>query len=198
MSRLVLGLGLTVVTASACVWYLPALADLRAGDDRPVFRRTAATACLTGWATAAAVALLVLVGTVWPVPGAVAVAGAAVTVVLRVRAGVQQRRERREIARRWVALGAPLAAPDHALRRRGGRARSAPRVARPQVVFAALVAVGTVAALALATLLVAAGPDSGRDWLVAAVAPAAVVGVFLTLAITCTRQARGTVPTRRP
>ncbi|MDN3026166.1 hypothetical protein [Streptomyces sp. S.PB5] len=98
----VLGLGLALVTLPGCVWYLPALADLRAGDDRPAFRRTAAMACLTGWSTAGTVALLLPVGVMWPVPCVVAVAGAAGTAVLRMHAGAQHRVEAREAARHWA------------------------------------------------------------------------------------------------
>ncbi|MEV0170565.1 hypothetical protein AB0I00_05485 [Streptomyces sp. NPDC050803] len=181
---MVLGLGLVVVTASGCVWYLPALADVRAGDDRPVHRRTAALACLTGWATAGIAGLLVLAGAWWPVPVTPAVAGAAATAALRVRAGVQHRREAREAARRWAAL--EPTPPRH------GRGR-------PRTAVAALVSSGAVAALAVATLLVAAGPENGRDWLVAAALPAAVVGVFLVLAVACAhpQEGSGSFPTRR-
>ncbi|MCZ9337902.1 hypothetical protein NGM37_08945, partial [Streptomyces sp. TRM76130] len=76
MAHPVLALGLALVTASGCVWYLPALADARAGADRPDSRRGRAAACLTGWTTVAGVAVLLLVtGSWWP-PGAAAGAGA--------------------------------------------------------------------------------------------------------------------------
>ncbi|ANZ20980.1 hypothetical protein ACH4YO_15555 [Streptomyces noursei] len=58
LSPAVLALGATALSASGCVWYLPAAADLRAGSDRPVSRRLAAAACLTGRATVALSALL--------------------------------------------------------------------------------------------------------------------------------------------
>ncbi|MGN5381968.1 hypothetical protein ACQ4WX_47310 [Streptomyces lasalocidi] len=45
MPQAVLALGATTVTASGCVWYLPARADLRAGADRPVSRRTPRACC---------------------------------------------------------------------------------------------------------------------------------------------------------
>ncbi|MFJ6997492.1 hypothetical protein ACISUF_25645, partial [Streptomyces sp. NPDC003090] len=62
MNGTVLALGAGAVTASGCVWYVPALADLRAGADRPGSRRLAAASCVTGWATAAATAPLLLLG----------------------------------------------------------------------------------------------------------------------------------------
>ncbi|MFI0537835.1 hypothetical protein ACH3VS_03000 [Streptomyces sp. WSLK1-3] len=184
MAHVVPGLGIALVTVSGCVWYLPALADLRAGDDRPVSRRTAAAACLTGWGTAAAVALLLLAGTAWPVPCAAAVAGAAGTAGLRIRAGVQRRCEARETARDWVALE-PAPPPHGAGRDRARRA------------FAGLLASGLAVAAATAALLVAAGPEGGLDWLVAAAVPAVVIGVFLALAVTVSHTAGGpTTPGR--
>jgi hypothetical protein len=169
-------MGATLVTAAGCVWYLPALADLRAGADRPVSRRTAAAACLTGWSTAAVVAAVLFVGVVWQAACVVAVAGATVAAVLRIRAAAQHRQEMREIARHWAAL-AP-GPPGH------GRSRHA---------FAALLACGLAAAVATAALLVAAGPEDGADWLMIATAPAAVVGLTLALAATRTRTARRTM-----
>ncbi|WP_282694615.1 hypothetical protein [Streptomyces sp. CC208A] len=106
MTPAVLALGAGAVTVSGCVWYVPALADLRAGADRPRSRRLAATACLTGWSTAAAVTLLLLLGA----PGALvlgpAVTGATATALLRVGAAVRRSEERREDGRCWAALSA--------------------------------------------------------------------------------------------
>ncbi|PWI12920.1 hypothetical protein DI272_01230 [Streptomyces sp. Act143] len=170
MSR-VLGLGIALVTASGCVWYLPALIDLRAGADRPVSRRTAAMACLTGWSAAGSVALLFLAGARWPVPCAAAVAGAAGTTVLRLRARAQHRCEAREVARHWAALE-PVP-PRH------GRPRG-----RPERAFAALVACGVAVALLAEALLMVAGPDEGWGRPAVTVVPAAVLGVFLLLAAT--------------
>ncbi|MFD7879561.1 hypothetical protein ACFV5G_36660, partial [Streptomyces sp. NPDC059766] len=65
MAGTVPALGAALLTAAGCVWYVPAVADLRAGADRPVSRRTAAAACLTGWTTLAAVAVLLFAGTAW-------------------------------------------------------------------------------------------------------------------------------------
>ncbi|MFE7628773.1 hypothetical protein ACFU5L_35025, partial [Streptomyces sp. NPDC057509] len=60
MSHGVLALGITAVCLAGNVWYLPACVDLRAGPDRPRSRRAAAGAVLTGWASAALTALLLL------------------------------------------------------------------------------------------------------------------------------------------
>ncbi|WP_215449568.1 hypothetical protein [Streptomyces sp. ATCC 21386] len=177
MAHTVPATGAALVTAAGCVWYLPALADLRAGADRPVSRRTAAAACLAGWSTAAVVAAVLFAGVVWQT--ACVVAGAAVAAVLRIRAAAQHRQEMREIVRHW----APLAPgpPGH------GHSRHA---------FAALVACGLAAAVATAALLVAADPEDGGDWLMTATAPAAVVGLTLAIAATRTRTARRTMAGR--
>jgi hypothetical protein len=172
-------MGAALVTAAGCVWYLPALADLRAGADRPLSRRTAAAACLTGWSTAAVVAAVLFAGVVWQAACVVAVAGATVAAALRIRAAAQHRQEVREIARHWAAL-AP-GQPGH------GRSRHA---------FAALLACGLAAGVATAALLVAAGPEDGADWLMIVTAPAAVVGLTLALAATRTRTARRTMAGR--
>ncbi|WP_053751753.1 hypothetical protein [Streptomyces sp. MMG1533] len=179
MSHAALALGVALVTAAGCVWYVPALADLRAGADRPVSRRTAAAACLTGWGTAAVVAAVLFAGVEWQAACVMAVAGATVAATLRIRAAAQHRQEVREIARHWAALDA--GPPEH------GRSPHA---------FAALLVSGLAAAAATATLLVAAGPEDGADWLMAAVAPAAVVGVTLAVAVMHTRTARRTTTGR--
>ncbi|MGW3115704.1 hypothetical protein ACWDBW_00895 [Streptomyces sp. NPDC001107] len=134
MAHGVLALGAGLVTAAGCVWYLPALAELRAGADRPDSRRTAAAACLTGWTTLAAVAVLLLADVAWQAVCAIAVAGAAGAAALRIRAAAQHRHEVREIARHWAALD--LGLPQH------GRSQDLSRY-----VFAALLACGLVAAV---------------------------------------------------
>jgi hypothetical protein len=184
MSRIVLAMGLALVTAAGCVWYLPALADLRAGSDRPHARRTAAGACLTGWATAAATAVVLLLAQAWWASAGAATAGAAATAALRIRAAVQHRYEAREAARHWAALHHTLPSVH-----RGGR--------RAQYAFAAVVGAGLVTALATATLLLAVGPEDGGDWLAAAAVPVAVVGLSLLFALMAThlRMTRGRMPT---
>ena len=177
MSRTVLALGAALVTAAGCVWYLPAVADLRAGADRPVSRRTAAVACLTGWTTIAVIAAVLLVARAWWIPCGVAVAGAAVTAGLRAGAVVQRRREERETARHWAELRESSF--------RDGTAHS-------RNVFVALLASGLAAATLTAAVALATGPDDGPHWALTIAAPVAVVGLFLTVAIACTHVAHRT------
>ncbi|WP_236243970.1 hypothetical protein [Streptomyces sp. CC210A] len=98
--------GTAALTVSGCVWYVPALVDLRAGPDRPASRRLAAAACLTGWATALAVALLLLAGGPWRAAGAAVALGGSAAVTLRMRAALRRRRE----ARRRRCAGPPSSA----------------------------------------------------------------------------------------
>ncbi|MET8558593.1 hypothetical protein ABZV64_27080 [Streptomyces sp. NPDC004959] len=102
MSAVVPALALGVLTASGCVWYVPALVDLRAGADRPVSRRLAALACLSGWGTAGLAAVLLLTGA----PLAVAGAGVLACAALRLAAWGRARGEAREHAAYWAALDA--------------------------------------------------------------------------------------------
>ena len=182
MSQPALGLGSALVTAAGCVWYLPALADLRAGADRPRSRRTAAAACLTGWTTLAAIAVLLFVGGVWQAVYVMAAGGATVTAALRIRAAAQHHHEIREIARHWAALdpGPPQHGRSHDLSR---------------YVFATLLACGLVAAVVTAAVAVAAGSGGGGGW--APAAPAAVVGLGLAVASMYARTARGRTTTGR-
>ncbi|CAL9560870.1 hypothetical protein [Streptomyces sp. enrichment culture] len=178
MSGAVLALGIGAVTASGCVWYLPALADLRAGADRPVSRRLAAAACVTGWATAAATALLLLLGVPARPLLAVAAAGAGAGIGLRLRAAVRRRQEEREDAACWAALHC---APP----RRGPR---------PQYSFAREVACGLALAVT-AVLLLAWGRAHGVSTPLAVAPPAALVACALPAA--ALRAARGERPVRR-
>ncbi|MEV5987492.1 hypothetical protein AB0L85_21150 [Streptomyces sp. NPDC052051] len=177
MSRTVLALGAALVTAAGCVWYLPALADLRAGADRTVSRRTAAAATVSGWTTLAVVAALLLVTRAWWIPCAAALLGAAVTGGVRARAIVQRRRETRETARQWAEL-------------RAGTVRD--RVDHSRGVFVVVVACGLAMAALTAVMTLAAGPEDSLHWVLAVAAPAVVVGLFLTAAITCTHVSRRT------
>ncbi|MGW2700046.1 hypothetical protein [Streptomyces sp. NPDC001340] len=168
MSQAVLALGAAMVAAAGCVWYLPALADLRAGADRPVSRRRAAAACLSGWTTVGVVAVLLLVAEAWWVPSGAAVAGAAVTLGLRVRASLQRRRESREAASQWAELRKDRQPPDT------GRVRTA--------VVAVLVGFGPAAAVVAAAAMVVAKPGHGMSgWMLAAV-PTTIVALFLGVA----------------
>ncbi|MBK3642672.1 MULTISPECIES: hypothetical protein [Streptomyces] len=178
MAQAVLAVGTAFVTASGCVWYVPALVDLRAGADRPDSRRFAAAACLSGWGTAGLVAVLLLVAqTWWPVAGAAAV-GAVATVGLRIRSLVRRREERREVARHWAALTPNP--PRH------GRGDDSTRY-----VFAALLGSALAVAAVAAAVAVSPGTGGGVDWLVAA-APVAVAGLILVLAATHARTTRRT------
>ncbi|MEU1788405.1 hypothetical protein ABZ553_21550 [Streptomyces sparsogenes] len=167
MAQAVLALGAAAVSAAGCVWYLPALADLRAGADRPAARRRAAAACLSGWTTTGIVAVLLLVCDQWWTPCGVAAAGTAVTLGLRAGAAVQRRREIREAARDWAALGHDRRPLDT------GPARG---------VVAVLIGVGLAAAVATAALGAVAERERGVHWWTVAVVPSMVVGLFLTLA----------------
>ncbi|GGY96738.1 hypothetical protein GCM10010300_45780 [Streptomyces olivaceoviridis] len=168
MPHAVLALGAATVTAAGCVWYLPALADLRAGADRPPAHRKAAEACLSGWATTGILAMLLLVCEEWWAPSGAALAGAAVTAGLRARAAVQRRRDLREAAHEWGELGRDRKPIDT------GGARN---------VVALLLGTGLAAAVGAAALGTVAERDGGVDrWTVAAV-PTAVVVLFLTLAV---------------
>ncbi|MFH8799008.1 hypothetical protein ACH4F6_05315 [Streptomyces sp. NPDC017936] len=167
MSHAVAALGAAALTAAGCVWYLPALADLRAGADRPASRRVAAAACVTGWAWVGSLAGLLLVAEGWRAPGVAAAVGAVVTAALRLGAAVKRRREVRETARGWALLG-------H-VPRPAGRPGPARRV------VAAVAGAGVLAAVVLAASYAVAGRASDPFWVTAA-APGVVVGVFLTAA----------------
>ncbi|MFJ8198221.1 hypothetical protein [Streptomyces sp. NPDC096152] len=167
MSHAVAALGAAALNAAGCVWYLPALADLRAGADRPDSRRSAAAACVTGWAGVGALAVLLLVAEGWWAPGVVALVGATATTALHLRAAVQRRREARETAHHWARLG-HVPAPAGA-----GRSR---------YVVAAVVGGGVAATAVVAGLRVVAGPDGGVGG-VADLAPATLLGVLLPLSL---------------
>ncbi|MFJ8112704.1 hypothetical protein [Streptomyces sp. NPDC096132] len=169
MIQPVAALGTAMLTVSGCVWYLPALADVRAGADRPDSRRSAAAACLSGWSTTGLVALLLFVVEAWWMPVAAAVAGAAATIGLRARAAVQRRREARQTARDWAEL------------RTGRHPTTTDHLAR-NVVAALLTGGLLTAATTAAVELAAAGPEEA-DWLSAAAAPAGIVGLSIALAV---------------
>ncbi|MET8765748.1 hypothetical protein [Streptomyces sp. NPDC004658] len=120
-------------------------------------------------------AILLLVCEEWWTPSGVAVAGTTLTVCLRARAAVQRRREMRETAREWAALGhfrQPLGT---------GGARN---------IVAALIGVGLAVAVAAAVLGAVAQRGRGVDWWAVAAAPSAVVGLFLALAVVYGRAPR--------
>ncbi|MFD4975826.1 hypothetical protein [Streptomyces sp. NPDC058424] len=166
MPHAVAAMGAAALTTAGSVWYMPALADLRAGADRPESRRIAAAACVTGWAGTGALAVLLLVAEAWWTPVAAAVAGATVAGALRLHAAARRRREAREMAHHWTHLGhvPPPTGPSHS-----------------RNVVATVLACGLAAAVAVAALHAFSGPASDPRWLTAA-APVAVMGVFLTAA----------------
>ncbi|MEF9905222.1 hypothetical protein [Streptomyces sp. P9-A2] len=179
MSHPVLALGAGAVTAAGSVWYLPALADLRAGADRPASRRTGAVACLSGWSTAAAVAVLLLLADSWWPPCAAALAGATATTGLWTRAAVHRRRGARETARLWAQLGWP-----------GPSSRSRGAAAVVAVLVGGLVA-ATITAAVLRTHGQDTAPPPPPPWLTAT-APLTLVALSLALAValTATRRTR--------
>ncbi|MFF4645903.1 hypothetical protein [Streptomyces sp. NPDC001389] len=170
-------LGLAAVTAAGCVWYVPSLADLRAGADRPASRRVAAAGCLVGWST---VALLVplLPAPGWALLGA-AVTGAAATVVLRLLAVALRRREEREAAADWAALRLPDLLPGDG----GDRAGSPGRVAA---------GLGLALAAGVALLVGAAALGAGPGVLVLGPAvPVVAVAAAVARAVRRPRGVRG-------
>ncbi|MFD0316264.1 hypothetical protein [Streptomyces flavalbus] len=148
MSHPVLALGTAVLTLAGSVWYVPAVADLRAGADRPRARRTSATACVTGWGTAALVAVLLLLAPDWRLPATAAGAGAVASAALWAGAAVEHRRLRRETARAWAQLS------------RGRRNLDAERL-RGRRRSAAVLAVALAAAVTTATVLLTTTPAGG-------------------------------------
>ncbi|WP_175439121.1 hypothetical protein [Streptomyces vilmorinianum] len=167
MTATVPALGLGAVTAAGYVWYAPALVDLRAGADRPASRRLAALACVTGWAGAALAGLLLLVGAPgWVLYGAVVAAGVACA-VLRVRAAARHRKEERDTAACWSALGSPV--PRRA-------------TARPQDVFAKWAGAGLLTALAVAAPLLTWGRAYGVGGTTCVAVPVILAGLALLTA----------------
>ncbi|MHB6912255.1 hypothetical protein [Streptomyces sp. DB-54] len=104
LSPAVLALGATALSASGCVWYLPAAADLRAGADRPTSRRLAAAACLTAWATIALSAPLLLAAASWTTLGAVTAFGTGAALLLATLARARRGHEEHATRRAWAAL----------------------------------------------------------------------------------------------
>ncbi|WP_431679560.1 hypothetical protein [Kitasatospora sp. KL5] len=173
MSHTVPAVGAAAVTAAGCVWYLPALADLRAGDDRPHSTRLAALACLTWWlGTAAASALLLT-----PVPGRWALSttagGALAAGALRLAAAVRRRAEQREEARRWAAV-------------RPAGARPVPTV-RPRAALLGWLVAGSAAASVATAVLLAAGRAHPVPAPAVAACAAAAAALGTVLAVTAAR-----------
>jgi hypothetical protein len=177
VSHAVAALGVTGLTATGCVWYLPALADLRAGADRPDSRRLTAAACVTGWSCTGLVAVLLLVSDAWWPPATGAALGGTATVVLRLLAAVRRRRETREAARHWALLG--------------GAEPPAEASGRSRRTVAALLCCGAAAATSVTGLHTLLAPRAGAtSWPGLLAAPAAALTVFLVGAATYARSSR--------
>ncbi|MFJ8472484.1 hypothetical protein [Kitasatospora sp. NPDC094011] len=169
MTHTVLAIGTAALTASGCVWYLPAIADLQAGADRPRSTRTAAAACVLWWAALALAGGLLLALTDWRPAAEVALTGLVGGTALRMRALWERRWEQRESAVRWAALDAgPV--------QRGGRP-AAVALAGWLVVGAAVASLGAVA------ILLSDGGRLGSKVLLAAVSGAGVVLAFLLMGL---------------
>ncbi|MFE6745152.1 hypothetical protein ACFVGM_04805 [Kitasatospora purpeofusca] len=170
MSHIVLAIGTAALTASGCVWYLPAIADLQAGEDRPRSARTAAAACVTWWACLALAGGLLLAVPAWQPAAQIALAGLVAGVLLRIRSQLQHHAEQREEAERWALLE-PLPAP---------------RAPRPQAARALLgwLLVGlAVASLGAASILLAGGGPLAPRLAAAAGSAVAVCTAFLLLGL---------------
>ncbi|WP_055713000.1 hypothetical protein [Streptomyces torulosus] len=181
MTHPVPALGVALVAAAGCVWWLPALATVRAGADRPDSLRGTSAACLSGWATVAGMAVLLLVADPWWVPGAVAAAGTATTAGLRIRAAVRRRSEARE------ALATQLRDVGRADPRSWLTSRA--RMYRARNRFVTVLGVGLGAAVASALLPVAVGPGHGGTGATVAV-PVLLTALFLAVAVGRARVAR--------
>lgn len=162
MNHTVLAIGTAALTASGCVWYLPAIADLQAGADRPRSTRTAAAACVLWWAALALAGGLLLVVPDWRPAAQIALAGLVGGAALRVRAQWDRRQEVRETAARWAALDTG----------------PAPRTGRPLAVALAgwLVVGAAVGSLGAVAILL-----SGDGGIGPRVVPAGVGGVAVAL-----------------
>ncbi|MER7580134.1 hypothetical protein [Kitasatospora sp. NPDC097691] len=169
MNHTVLAIGTAALTASGCVWYLPAIADLQAGADRPRSTRTAAAACVLWWAALALAGGLLLVVPDWRPAAQIALAGLVGGAALRVRARWDRRREVRETAARWAALDAG----------------PAPRTGRPLAVgLAAWLVVGAaVGSLGAVAILLSGGGGAGPRVVLAGVGGAGVALVFLLVGL---------------
>ncbi|MET9402426.1 hypothetical protein [Kitasatospora sp. NPDC002965] len=181
MSHTVLAIGTAATTASGCVWYLPAIADLQAGDDRPRSARTAAAACVVWWAGLALGGVLLLAVPDWQPAARITLAGLVAGVLLRVRAHLQSRSERREDRLRWALLD-PDPDPD------SGATRS-PRPAARTLLGWLLVGLAVASLGAASVLLTGGGPLAPR--LAAAAGSAgAVSAAFLLIGLGDVRRHR--------
>ncbi|MEU6238923.1 hypothetical protein [Kitasatospora sp. NPDC047058] len=176
MSHTVLAIGTAAVTASGCVWYLPAIADLQAGDDRPRSARTAAAACVVWWAALALAGPLLLAVPGWQPAARLALAGLVAGVLLRLRAFRQRQAELREDRLRWAVLDA-------------GPAPRGPRPAALALLGWLLVGLA-VSSLGAASILVSGGGALAPRLVAAAGSAVAVSGAFLLIGLGNARRQR--------
>ncbi|MFD5463404.1 hypothetical protein ACFWIQ_11360 [Kitasatospora sp. NPDC127059] len=181
MTHTVLAIGTAALTASGCVWYLPAIADLQAGADRPRSTRTAAAACVLWWAALALAGGLLLALPDWHPAAQVALTGLFGGTALRVRALWDRREEQRESAAGWAALDPAL------------DAGPVPRSGRPAAVALAgwLVVGAAVASLGAAAILLSDGGGPGSKVALAAVGGAGVALAFLLVGLGDVRRQDG-------
>ncbi|WP_316527846.1 hypothetical protein [Kitasatospora brasiliensis] len=169
MNHTVLAIGTAALTASGCVWYLPAIADLQAGADRPRSTRTAAAACVLWWAGLALAGGLLLVLPDWQPAAQVALAGLVGGAALRVRALWDRRSEVRETAARWAALDAGPAPRSHRT---------------PALALAGWLVVGAaVASLGAVAILLSSGGEVMPRVMLAAASGAGVALAFLLMGL---------------
>ncbi|MFH9349732.1 hypothetical protein [Kitasatospora sp. NPDC017646] len=169
MTHTVLAIGTAALTASGCVWYLPAIADLQAGADRPRSTRTAAAACVLWWAALALAGGLLLAVPDWHPAAQVALTGLVGGTALRLRAAWERRGEQRESAARWAAL----------------EAGPVPRNGRPAAVALAgwLVVGAAVALLGAVAILLSDGGGPAAKLVLAAVSGTGVTLAFLLVGL---------------
>ncbi|MFF8772297.1 hypothetical protein [Kitasatospora sp. NPDC015120] len=176
MSHIVLAIGTAAITASGCVWYLPAIADLQAGDDRPRSARTAAAACVTWWACLALAGGLLLTVPAWQPAAQIALAGLVAGVLLRLRAHLQGRTERREAAVGWALID-PAPAP-------------LPARPSPRALLGWLLVGLAVASLGAASILLSGGGPLAPRLAAAAGSAVAVSTAFLLIGLGNARRHR--------
>ncbi|MFE2111660.1 hypothetical protein ACFXAF_38185 [Kitasatospora sp. NPDC059463] len=176
MSHIVLAIGTAAITASGCVWYLPAIADLQAGDDRPRSARTAAAACVTWWACLALAGGLLLAVPAWQPAAQIALAGLVAGVLMRVRARLQSRTEQREAAVRWALID-PAPAP-------------LPVRPSPRALLGWLLVGLAIASLGAASILLAGGGPLAPRLAAAAGSAVAVSTAFLLIGLGNARRHR--------
>ncbi|MGW4235880.1 hypothetical protein ACWEJP_03310 [Streptomyces sp. NPDC004749] len=178
MSHGVPALGIALLCGAGCVWYVPAVADLRAGADRPVSRRLGAAAVLTGWGTAALAVPLLLLATARGT-AVLAAAGALATLALAVCSAVRRRNEQREAADRWALLRRERG-PCGATEAAAGRPDDGRRAERAFLAW--LVPGLALAPCAGVAVLVTGGALTPQRIAVAAGAATVVEALFLTTA----------------